>query len=189
MKLFLVLITAGFLAGCASHHETFATSETPERKNTPDRNDTHYNIPLSTPGARFGLLPQVVQNTVRSEAGTAEIIDVRREISDDKLYYKVSFRDASNFPPLLIAVDGSVLNSDLSVAIPAPQEASVELKLNELPPAVKKVIQERQPAGKIASVNLENWGNHTVYVVTFKEEGNQQKMYVVADGTLLIPAR
>lgn len=184
MKLLLALIAAAILTGCARrHHSTFATNETPVRSGERNR----YTTPLSTPGARFGLLPQVVQNTVRSEAGTAEIIDVKKEVSGDKLYYKISFRDSVNFPPLLVGMDGSVLNSDLSVAIPAPQEPSLELKLNELPPAVKKLIEEKQLAPQISSVNLENWGNHAVYVFILKEQG--QKMYVVADGTLLIPAR
>ena len=177
------------MVGCAHHHETFETSETNE-SDKPKRNDTRYNTPLSTPGARFGLLPQVVQNTVRSEAGTAEIIDVRREVSGDILYYKISFRDYVNFPPLLVGVDGSVLNSDLTVAVPAAQEPSVAVKFNELPPVVKKLIHEKQLTSQIASVNLENWGNHTVYVFTFKDDPQQQqKMFVVADGTLLVPAR
>jgi hypothetical protein len=185
MKLFLALPMAAFLVGCAHHRETFETTETSEK---PKRNDSPYNTPLSTPGARFGLLPQVVQNTVRSEVGSAEIIDVRREVSEDILYYKISFRDYVNFPPLLVGVDGSVLNSDLSVAIPAAQEPSVAVKFNEVPPAVKKLIHEKQLTSQIASVNLENWGNHTVYVFTFKDDP-QQKMFVVADGTLLVPAR
>jgi hypothetical protein len=186
MKLFLILPAVAFLAGCAHHYEeTVATSESPKQ------NDSPYTTPLSTPGARFGLLPQVVQNTVRSEAGTAEIIDVKRQVTDDKLYYKISFLNYVNFPPLLVGVDGSVLNSDLSVAIPAPQEPSLEVKLTEVPPVVKKVIQEKQLVSLISSIHLENWGNHTVYVFTYKDEGQQQpqKMYVVADGTLLVPAR
>jgi len=185
MKLCLSFIAVVCLASCARHHDRFSTKESSEK-----REPNPYNIPLSTPGARFGLLPQVVQNTVRSEAGTAEIIDARKEVSGDKLYYKVTFRDSVNFPPLLIAVDGSVLNSDLSVAIPAPQEPSVEVKLKDLPPSVQKVIQEKQLTSQITSVSLENWGNHSVYVFNLKDEGRQQqKMYVVADGTLLLQAR
>jgi len=191
MKLFLVLPAVAFLVGCAHHHhDPFVTNENATSEN-PKRNDSPYTTPLSTPGARFGLLPQVVQNTVRSEAGSAEIIDVRRQISEDTLYYKISFRDYVNFPPLLVGVDGSVLNSDLTVAVPAPQEASLEVKFTDLPPVVKKVIQEKHLASQISSVNLENWGNHTVYVFTYKDEAQPQpqKMYIVADGTLLVPAR
>jgi len=172
------------MAGCARHRHASPTSEPFEHQAA-----NHYTTPLSTPGARFGLLPQVVQNTVRSEAGTAEIIDVKKETSGDKMYYKISFRDSVNFPPLLVGMDGSVLNPDLSVAIPAPQEPSVEVKLSELPPAVKKVVQDKQVAPQIASVSLENWGNHAVYVFNLKGDSHQQKMYVVADGTLLVPAR
>ena len=116
---FQILITMLLLAGCALHH---ASAPVPTASS-----HNPYSSPLSTPGARFGALPQVVQNTVRTEAGTAEIVDVRKETSGDRPFYKISFRDAGNFPPMYIGVDGSVLNPDLSVAVPAPLEASLEI--------------------------------------------------------------
>src|SRR5947207_963057 len=90
------LFGVALLAGCARHHATFPSAALSTRQKNP------YDNPLSTPGARFGSLPQVVQNTVRSEAGTAEIIDARREINEGRMYYKISFRDAGNFPPLFV---------------------------------------------------------------------------------------
>jgi len=184
-RFFQVLMAVALLAGCARHHDDYATGPTP-----PATANYHnpYSSPLSTPGARFGALPQVVQNTVRTEAGTAEIVDVRKETSGDRAFYRISFRDAGNFPPMYIGVDGSVLNPDLTVAVPAPLEASLEVKLSELPAGVRKVVKERQSEGEISSVSQENWGNHTVYVVCFKDEPRHQKLYIVADGTLLIQA-
>ena len=177
-----VLVVALF-AGCARHHATVPPEDFSAYHKSP------YDNPLSTPGARFGSLPAVVQNTVRSEAGTEEIIDARREIMDGHLFYKISFRDEKNFPPLLVGPDGSVLNSDLTVAVPAPQEASQSIKLTELPPAVKKVLDERQPGVEVASVNHENWGSHSVYIISFKDEVQHQKLYVVGDGKVLIPVK
>jgi len=142
-----------------------------------------YNSPLSTPGARFGVLPPVVQNTVRSEAGTAEIVDVRKETRAGRIFYKISFRDAGNFPPLFVAPDGSVLNPDLTVAVPAPQQFSSEVKMSELPSVVKQVIQEKAPTAEVTSINQEAWGEHIIYVVSFKDH---PKLYIVADGTELI---
>ena len=123
---------------------------------------------------------------VRSEAGTAEIVDVRKESRAGKVFYKISFRDPRIFPPLHVAPDGSVLNPDLTVAVQAPQEVSQEVKFNDLPAGVKKVLQERQPGAEIASISEENWGNHTIYIVSFKDEAHHPKLHVVADGTVLI---
>src|SRR5690349_6233309 len=99
---FRVLLLLPVLAGCARHRATFTTdAHPPEQPHQPQQNNPYKN-PLSTPGARFGTLPLVVQNTVRSEAGTAEIVDARKEISDGRIYYKISFRNSSNFPPLFV---------------------------------------------------------------------------------------
>ena len=184
-RFFQVLMGVALLAGCARNHGTAPTSESKVSK---ANFQNPYNSPLSTPGARFGALPQVVQNTVRTEAGTAEIVDVRKETSGERAYYKISFRDTGNFPPLLVGLDGSVLNPDLTVAVAAPLEASLEMKISDLPPAVRRVVKEHQSDGELTSIAQENWGNHTVYVVCFKEEAHHPKLYIVADGTMMIQA-
>jgi len=191
MKLSLlgVLLLLSVLTGCARHRATFTTGDNAPQQDSAPQQYSHYKNPLSTPGARFGILPQVVQNTVRSEAGTAEIVDAHKEISDGRIFYKISFRDPDTYPPLFVGSDGSVLNPDLTVAIPAPQEPSQDIKLSDLPASVKKVLEDRKLVGEIASVSHENWGNHTVYIVSFKEAAHQEKLYIVADGTLLIPAK
>ena len=182
---FAALLLLSFLAGCARHRATFTTEDIA----TPSQEKSFYKNPLSTPGARFGNLPAVVQNTVRSEAGTAAIVDARKEISDGRIYYVITFRDPDTWPPLIIGSDGSVLHPDLTVAVPAPQEPSYDVKLSDLPAAVKKVLQDRNLMGEIASVSHENWGNHTIYIVSFKEGAHMEKLHVVSDGTLLVPAR
>ena len=177
---FLSLLPLLLVAGCGKRH-------VPEGEPAPlAGNRSPYTTPLSTPGARFGALPQTVQNTVRSEAGTAEIIDVRKEVSAGRVFYKISFRDALNFPPLMVGSDGSVLNPDLTVAVPPPQATNPELKLADLPSTVRKAIQDRAAAAEVAAVNQETWGDHTVYVVTFKDEAHHPKLYVLAEGTVLI---
>jgi len=182
LQLLLVLVLP---AGCARHRAKLVSTEAIATQTTVQK--SAYDNPLSTPGARFGSLPAVVQNTVRSEAGTAEIIDARREISDGRLYYKISFRDPKTFPPLLVGPDGSVLHSDLSVAVPAPQEVGQSIKPSDLPVTVKKVVDEKQPGAEIVSVNLENWGTHAIYIISFKDD--KPKLYIATDGTVLIPVK
>lgn len=171
----------GLLAGCASHH---AAVQEPARTT-----EIHYpyNKPLSTPGWKFGALPQAAQNTVRTEAGTAEIADVKQDIVSGHLVYKIYFQDALTFPTLYIGADGSVLYPDLTVAIPAPHE-SPAVKFSDLPLSVAKVLQERAPESEIASIRREYWGDHMVYTVSFKNELRYPKLCIVADGTMLIKA-
>jgi len=174
------VIALALVAGCAKDAAYVSAPASPAGYQHP------YHVPLSTPGARFGGLPPVVQNAVRSEAGTAEIIDARKEMREGRTFYKISFRDSGNFPPLYVGPDGSVLNPDLTVAVPAPQALNPEVKLADLPLEVRKVIQERPSGAEIACINQETWGDHTVYVVSFKEEAHRPKMYVIADGTVLV---
>jgi hypothetical protein len=167
------------LAGCASNQGYYGS--TPAGSAASHR----YNQPLSTPGARFGSLPQNVQTTVLSEAGTAEIADVEKEINGGRVIYRIYFRDATTFPPLIVGADGSVLNPDLSVAVLARQVTTTGLKLSDLPLSVSKVVQERVPNAEISTISKETWGDHIVYIITFKDEAKNPKLHIVADGTVL----
>jgi hypothetical protein len=167
------------VAGCTQNQGNFGSGLEGQASLHP------YNKPLSTPGARFGSLPQNVQTTVLSEAGTAEIADVVKEIEEGQVIYKIYFKESDTFPPLFVAADGSVLNSDLTVAVPARQVTANNLKLSDLPLNVSKVVQERAPNAEIASISKETWGNHIVYIITFKDEARNPKLHIVADGTIL----
>jgi hypothetical protein len=183
MKRFIwsIIPLAVMAAGCASHH---AKVQAPPA--TAD-NFYPYHKPLSTPGSRFGSLPDVVKSTVLSEAGTVEISDVSREISAGRVIYRISFQDAVDYPPIFIGSDGSVLNPDLTVAIAAPQ-GPTSIKTDDLPLNVLRAIRERAPETEVAGVRMEYWGDHTVYIVSFKKDLLYPKMYVVADGTVLTMA-
>lgn len=168
--------------GCAHHHP--AKVEEPEPVAPP----YPYHKPLSTPGMRFGSLPQVVQNTVLAEAGTEEVSDVAKLSNDGHVVYKIFFKDPEAFPPLYVASDGSVLNPDMTVAVHAPPGPSTA-KYEDLPMAVTRAIQEKAPEAKTDVINVETWGDHTVYVVSFKDDIHNPKLYIVADGTVLMQAR
>jgi len=190
MKMLLVPVLLAILAaGCVSH-------PTPQPVAAAPTAVYPYHSPLSTPGTRFAALPVVVQNSVRSEAGTAEIVDVRKETRDGRTFYKIYFQDQRNYPTLYIGADGSVLNPDLNVVVPAPQEQVTDIKLSDVPLGVVKAIQQRPTApvsevkmSDVSSVTKENWGDHTIYIVTFKDEIKNPKLYVVADVTVLIQAK
>ncbi len=167
------------LPACAHHH-----SGAPIVK---------YELPLRSPGAKFGTLPPVVQNTIRAEAGTAEIDDILDEHGPGGTTYEVRFHNAAVFPPLLIAQDGSVLRQDHRVAVGAPGELGGVLsaspvsgvKLNELPAEVLNAILNTAPDAPIDFIDRQTWGNRIIYIISFEDPTHHPKIYVASDGTVL----
>jgi len=139
-----------------------------------------YDKPLTSPGAKFGALPPLVQRTVLAEAGQAEVVDAVRDTSSGKVVYKIYFRASDIFPPLYVAPDGSVLNPDLTVAISAVHGERV--KPEDVPEAVKKAIKELSHGAEVDYVNQEAWGGKTVYVVTFKDAAHNPKLLLDENG-------
>jgi hypothetical protein len=169
---FLVVSLAALLAGCATQEQAQdAARQTP------------YHKPLTSPGAKFGALPPIVQRTVLAEVGPEEITDAVRDTTSGRVVYKVYFRDSEIFPPLYIAPDGSVLNPDLTVAVSAVEGTRV--KPADVPVKVSKAVKDRASAGEVAYVNKEAWGGRVVYVVTFKDQAHNPKLLVGEDGTIL----
>jgi ABC-type Fe3+-hydroxamate transport system substrate-binding protein len=168
----VVLSLAVLLAGCAT-----------QQPDQPASNQTRYLKPLTSPGAKFGALPAVVQRTVLAEVGPEEIVDAVRDTSSGRVVYKIYFRDSEIFPTLFVAPDGSVLNPNLTVAVSAQEGTRV--KPADVPATVKKAVAERASAGEVAYVNKESWGGRVVYRVTFKDEAHNPKLLVGEDGTFL----
>jgi len=171
----LVLLTA-LLAGCATKPEAHKGEQ-----------KTSYHRPLTSVGALFGSLPPTVQSTVLAEAGGGEITDAYRDASSGRVVYKIYFRDPDLFPPLYVAPDGSVLNYDLTVAVPAHRGNLI--KPSEVPPKVLKIIEDHGPIAGISTITKEKWGSRTVYVVTFKDLAHYPTLFVEDDGSLVEEGR
>jgi hypothetical protein len=179
-----VVSLAASLTGCASSKKAQTASPQtppPETVRVGSYQTSYYTHPLTSAGAKFGALPRAVQRTVLAQAGTEDVDDIHRDIVAGSVVYKIDFRHPNEFPPLYVAPDGSVLNPDLTVAVPAFQ--GIRLRSEEVPANVKQVIKERAPNGDVASVNLETWGSRPVYVVNFKDEARNPKLFVASDGT------
>jgi hypothetical protein len=173
----MVLMLA-LLSGCASSGQ-FA--------------ETPYRNPLNSPGTKFSGLPMVVQNTVRAEAGTTEIVDIVKTTFTGAPVYAIHFRNPKVFPPLYVAEDGAVLNPDLSVAVGAPAEDTSVLsgtlvggiKLTDLPKKVVETIQIRAPVTQVLSAYKEDHGAKAYYEIRFKDPARHPQMIVLEDGTVL----
>jgi hypothetical protein len=195
MSLFcgLMLLLVLLAGGCVSHDpKAMAAPLAP----VGDRSYP-YRKPLTSLGSKFGALPPPVQNAVRAEAGMSEITEVTKLATADRVYYKISFRDVENFPPLYVASDGSVLNPDLTVAVPAPHDLSgglsggppVAVTIKEVPTNVVALIHERAPEAEISTISKEIWGDHVVYLVSFSDAERFPKMAISTEGIILQQVR
>lgn len=190
-------MAASLLAGCVHSHYSDTDSQKPAAVVHSDPASSHYrsiySYPLSSPGGKFTGLPPAVQNTVRAQAGSAELHDVVKDSSSGRTVYKILFKNWELYPPLIVAPDGSVLNPDLTVAIAAPLDyigiattgPVVGIKRDDLPAPVMKSIQEHAPTKEISLINKEMWNDKEVFIITFKDPQHNPSLYVYADGTVI----
>ena len=64
-------------------------------------------------------------------------------------------------------------------------EPSVGLSIDELPPAVQATIRARSPEAKIDDIDRELRSGRVVYEVQFSEPGQNPKMHIAEDGSLV----
>jgi len=181
LPVILLLVSS---AGCAHHHPPAAPKPPVEAAKPKSEAKNPYTKPLLSPGAQFAAMPPAVQNTVRAQVGSAEVNDVVKETRDGQSIYKIYFQAYQIYPPLYVAADGSVLRSDFSVAVHAPESNHAGLKLSDLPPDALKVVHDRASSTEIAAISKETWGDRIVYIVAFKDETEHPKLYITADGTV-----
>lgn len=186
MRCLLVTAVLGALWGCANK---------PSSAKTEDYGEV-YNKPLASSGALFATLPPAVQNTVRAEAGSAEIRKVIKDTSSGRIVYRIYFQNRELLPALYVAPDGSLLDPYLDVAIgAAPDHANVltggpvsSLGLNDLPPAVVKSIQRQAPDAQVDTIERQVQGEphaeQTTYRITFKDRMHPE-LKIGSDGTIL----
>lgn len=152
-----------------------------------------YDQPLNSPGGEFSKLPPAVQNSVRAEAGMAEIEKVIRNPDGPTAVYEIRFRNEAAYPPLYLASDGSVLTSNLNVAVGASvdsiavstgSEAS-GVKMDDLPPNVVLTIRHQAPTAEVDTISRVNSGNQVFYSVTFKDPTLHSALMIRDDGHLM----
>jgi hypothetical protein len=180
------LLGATAVAGCARTHPAPIV----EKATPPEP----YHAPLHSPGAQFSTLPPAVQNTIRAETGSAEIASIRKETNQTgSIDYVIRFDNRELYPPLYVAQDGSLLDTNRIAAAGGTQDrgsigegggVSSSLTLEDVPAEVAQAILSRAPAAEIASIYKETWGDRTLYVVAFTDEARYPKLYVAADGTI-----
>lgn len=152
-----------------------------------------YDRPLTSPGGEFSRLSPVVQNSVRAQAGMAEIDAITKETSGGSTIYVFHFKNAAIYPPLYVASDGSVLTSDLQVAVGVSADAieastgfgSNGVKLSDLPVRVVTTIRSQAPTAEVDSVQQISEGPQVYYEVFFKHPEFHPSLLIADDGRVM----
>jgi hypothetical protein len=152
-----------------------------------------YRHAFVSPGMKFLGLPVAVQNAIRAQAGAAEILDIARYEMHDWTYYKVWFFREGSYPPLYIAQDGSVLNSDLTVSMRPPTETFQELaghkfgtvSMADLPAEVVKTIKTQAPTFEIQRIEQTGDAFDRVYLIQFRGTNAPAAIRVHSSGKIL----
>jgi hypothetical protein len=152
-----------------------------------------YDQPLNSPGGEFAKLPPAVQNSVRAEAGMAEIEKVIRNPEGPTAVYEVRFRNQAVYPPLYLASDGSVLNSNLTVAVGASEDSiavstgseASGFKMDDLPANVVLTIRHQAPTAEVDAINRVSSGKQVFYSITFKNPLHHPALMIRDDGHLM----
>jgi hypothetical protein len=75
------------------------------------------------------------------------------------------------------------------VLLAPPKQVSAgargEVSLNDLPPEVQKALLEQASGAEVASVYRELWGDHPLYIITFKDEVHHPTLRITAEGIVV----
>lgn len=152
-----------------------------------------YHQPLISPGGEFAMLPPAVQNSVRSQAGMAEIAHIAKTSDSPVGIYEVYFRNPELYPTLYLASDGSVLNPDMTVSVGASADTIAAstgsvasgVKMDDLPPAVITSIRHEAPTAEVDSIHRVTSDSATLYEVTFKDSAHHHPLLFHDNGRLV----
>jgi len=172
---FYTMTLAALLAGCAA--------ESPESR---------YHQPLVSAGSKFARLPPTVQNSVRAQTGTAEISDIAKSTGPGPVVYEIRFVNPTLYPTMYVAPDGSVLTSNLNVAVGASEgsiatsagSALSGLRLADLPAAVVNTIRAKAPTGEVDRITKVTSENEVLYEITFRDP-RTPKLFIAENGSLV----
>jgi uncharacterized membrane protein YkoI len=136
---------------------------------------------------KFNELPPAVQKTARAQNPNAEIVDVSDTTVNGNKAYEIQFRGQNGNPKVVIAQDGTLVNSELPRTAGAIDKlltptGATGTPFSSLPLAAQKTIQKQAPNGQISSIARHDENGRAIYEISFKDLGS---MKVAEDGTVV----
>jgi hypothetical protein len=72
-----------------------------------------------------------------------------------------------------------------AILVPTLSFAGQDVKLEELPPAVKATVEQETKGGQITDIERDNEKGQVIYEVEFTSEGKEYELDIAEDGKLL----
>ena len=137
-------------------------------------------ISVNAEKVRFEELPTGIKDKIRVQSGAAEIEDVDRQTKAGKTTYEVAFKKNGQHTEMHFDEKGDLLNSSGTPAL-----ESRKLSYQELPDAVRKVVDDRIQNGQVNDVDRQVKDGKITYEVGFKQNGQQQELVISQDGRII----
>jgi uncharacterized membrane protein YkoI len=104
--------------------------------------------------------------------------------------YEVELRQDGSNPKIVVAMDGTLVNSELPKPAGSVQRlltptGAVGTPFSALPEAAQKSIQAHSPNAQIAGISRHEDNGRVIYEVEFKDKGANPTIKVAEDGTLV----
>jgi uncharacterized membrane protein YkoI len=134
-------------------------------------------------------LPDRVQRAIKDYAKGETLEEVERETKNGQTVYEAEFKRDGLNRRVKFNADGTVVpetavGARTESALHRDREPSVAL--TSLPAAVQKTVKEQQAGREIADIDKEVWNGKAVYEVEFKEKGPNSRVYIAADGSMVV---
>jgi uncharacterized membrane protein YkoI len=126
-------------------------------------------------------LPIDLKDKIRAHTGGAQIEDIDRQTRGGQTTYEVAFKKDGQHTELLFDDKGQLM-TDAKGVVPDSRKISY----NELPEAVKRIVDTRVKSAEINDVDRQVKNGQTTYEIGFKQNnGRQQELVLSEDGRIL----
>jgi len=141
-------------------------------------------------------LPPAVQRTLNQQKGSDAVKDIERETRNGQAVYEVEFNRTGLNPKLVIAEDGSIVrdardrnatrnDTRVNDSTRSTSTRVATMRVEDVPPAVRKTIEQHAAGRKVADIDRETWNSRPVFEVEYDQTGRNEQIYVAEDGTIV----
>ena len=120
-------------------------------------------------------VPQAVQRTLRSQAGTDSLVGVQQTTLNGQSVYIGAFQRDGKIVEVPLLADGSIYTDQTTLA------------WNQVPTAVQNALQAQTDMARVMSISQQNTGGRIVYVFTIRNAAQLSQLQFAPDGSFLGP--
>lgn len=127
-------------------------------------------------------LPANVRSTIEREAAGREIADLDLEVSGNRKFYEVEFREEGVNDKIHVAEDGTILKKEAS---DRGKHWFAGTQLEDTPAAVQATIRREVGNNRIADIDKERRTGRVVYEVEVDAASGKFQLHIAEDGTIV----